>query len=108
MTEPCLSCGACCASLVVSFHRSQLKSEGGYVPDELAVPETLDTCRMRGTDAAPPRCEALDGELGVAVSCSIYEQRPDPCRDFMRHGFVGYENDSCNRARRRMGLPVFK
>ena len=102
--DPCVRCGACCASLSVSFDRSQLLSEGGYVPDGLADEETAATCRMRGTDRAPPRCVALVGEIGRAVQCAIYSDRPDPCRDFSPDGVAGIRNDACTRARRRHGL----
>lgn len=103
--DPCVSCGACCASLRVSFDRSQLISEGGCVPDGLADEETAYTCRMQGTDRAPPRCVALVGEIGKAVRCAIYEYRPDPCRDFAAHGVAGIQNEECERVRRRHGLP---
>ncbi|PAS94209.1 MAG: zinc/iron-chelating domain-containing protein [Candidatus Dactylopiibacterium carminicum] len=102
--EPCLSCGACCASLRVSFHHSQLLSEGGYVPDVLANAETRTTWRMRGTDESPPRCMALEGSVGDAVRCSIYDCRPDPCREFAPHGLYGISNAECSRVRRRYGL----
>lgn len=102
--DPCMSCGACCASLRVSFHRSQLESEGGYVPDALADEETAHTCRMRGTDRSPPRCVALVGKVGEAVRCGIYEFRPDPCREFAPHNVGGILNEECNRVRQRFGL----
>ena len=105
LENPCTRCGACCAALVVSFHRSQLESEGGRVPDSLADDETSGTCRMRGTDRAQPRCVALVGTVGESVRCGIYEYRPDPCIEFAPHGFVGITNDGCNRARKRCGLP---
>ena len=41
----------------------------GGVPDGLALPLTATLMRMRGTDASPPRCAALAGEIGVAVRC---------------------------------------
>ncbi len=104
LLDPCLNCGACCASLCVSFHRSQLVSEGGYVPDALACPETASTWRMRGTDAALPRCVALVGEVGKDARCSIYANRPDPCREFAPHGVFGISNVACNQVRRRHGL----
>lgn len=103
--DPCVRCGACCASLRVSFHRSQLQSEGGYVPDELADEETGSTCRMRGTDRARPRCVALVGKIGEMVHCGIYTQRPDPCREFSPHGLFGISNLECSRVRHRHGLP---
>lgn len=102
--DPCVRCGACCASLRVSFHRSQLDSEGGYVPDALTLEETSSTCRMRGTDLAEPRCVALEGVVGAQVRCTIYAQRPDPCREFAPHGLFGIGNGDCSRARRRHGL----
>ncbi len=103
---PCQTCGACCASFRVSFHHSQLDSEvGGYVPAMLADEETASTCRMRGTDRSPPRCVALQGKIGERVSCAIYEFRPDPCRDFAAHGVHGIQNEACNQARARHGLP---
>ncbi len=104
LLDPCLNCGACCASLCVSFHRSQLASEGGYVPDALACPETASTWRMRGTDASPPRCVALVGDVGKDARCSIYTNRPDPCREFAPHGVFGISNVACNRVRGRHGL----
>ncbi|NSL56675.1 YkgJ family cysteine cluster protein [Uliginosibacterium aquaticum] len=103
--DPCVRCGACCASLRVSFHRSQLQSEGGCVPDALADEETASTCRMRGTDRTNPRCVALVGRIGERVHCGIYEQRPDPCREFAAHGLFGIGNAECSRVRRRHGLP---
>ena len=107
--DPCVSCGACCASLRVSFHISQLDSEpGGYVPTALADPETASTYRMRGTDRAQPRCVALSGCIGQSVACGIYAQRPDPCREFHPHGVAGIENQACNDVRRRHGLPALK
>lgn len=104
--DPCVKCGACCASLCVSFDRSQLQSEGGCVPDAMTVEETACTARMQGTDGAPPRCIALLGAIGQSVRCAIYEYRPDPCRDFSADGVAGIRNDDCTRARRRHGLPA--
>lgn len=103
--NPCMTCGACCASLRVSFHRSQLLSEGGRVPDGLADEETVSTVRMRGTDRSQPRCVCLVGRVGEEVACGIYEFRPDPCVEFAAHGLYGIENAACNRARQRHGMP---
>ncbi|AUN95470.1 YkgJ family cysteine cluster protein [Pseudazoarcus pumilus] len=104
--DVCGTCGACCASLIVDFHASCLASrdEGG-VPDALTVPVIGNIVRMRGTDAAPPRCCALDGEVGVAVRCTIYEQRPGPCRDFAPYAALGIGDPGCDDARRRHGMP---
>lgn len=111
---PCQSCGACCASSWVTFHRSERDDvAGGFVPSGLAVDETSSLCRMRGTDHYPPRCVALKGVIGKSVACSIYEYRPSPCRDFQPHGVFRVSNEDCNDARARHGLsplpgPYFK
>ena len=106
----CLTCGACCAAFRVDFHRIDLAQagEGGSatgVPVALTVPVTATLHRMRGTDAAEPRCVALEGRIGEGVRCTIYEQRPGPCRDFAPYAPLGVGDDACDRARRRHGLP---
>ncbi len=78
----------------------ELQSEGGIVPDGLALPLTASLSRMRGTDHQPPRCAALCGQVGQQVACGIYEWRPNPCRE------LEAGSDGCNRARLRHGLPV--
>ena len=98
--NPCVHCGACCASFRVDFAREELMSEGGSVPDGLAVAVTSHTCRMRGTDHAQPRCAALTGQVGQRAACGIYEWRPSPCREFEAG------SAACNRARQRHHLPA--
>lgn len=98
----CQSCGACCASLRVDFHPAELAGGafawGDGVPPTMTQPVTPIILRMRGTDAMPPRCVALVGEVGVSVHCSIYDARPSPCREF------DIEHAACARARRQCGL----
>lgn len=94
----CITCGACCVSFRVDFSVHELLSNGGTVPDGLTVELNNTLCRMRGTDHSPPRCAALQGQIGQHVGCAIYEWRPGPCREF-REG-----DDACNRARERYGL----
>lgn len=106
MAENCLACGACCAAFRVDFYIAELASttvEG--VPPGLTLPLTATLVRMRGTDDAPPRCVALAGEVGQAASCTIYAQRPGPCREFAPYAPLGMGDDGCDRARRRHGLP---
>jgi uncharacterized protein len=102
--NPCIHCGACCASFRVDFARDELASEGGCVPDGLAVQVTGATCRMRGTDHASPRCAALQGRVGTDARCGIYEWRPGPCREFGMLAPLGRGDDACARARARHGL----
>lgn len=103
--NPCTRCGACCAAFVVDFSRQELQSEGGSVPDGLAVEVTGHTARMRGTDHARPRCAALSGTVGQRVACGIHEWRPSPCREFGLRAPHGLGDAACNRARARHGLP---
>ncbi|MBM3390992.1 MAG: YkgJ family cysteine cluster protein [Betaproteobacteria bacterium] len=100
MTDPCTTCGACCAAYRVDFHRLDLDSApGGAVPAGLTFSLTANLVRLRGTDDFPPRCVALEGEIGREVRCTIYAQRPGPCRE-LEPG-----SDACNRARRKHCLP---
>jgi Fe-S-cluster containining protein len=96
--NPCLHCGACCASFRVDFAVYELQSQGGTVPDGLAVEVNANTCRMRGTDHVPTRCAALCGSVGVQTHCGIYEWRPAPCQEFEAG------SPTCSRARLRHGL----
>ena len=102
MSNPCITCGVCCASFRVDFSIMETQAEGGSVPDGLAVEVTAYTARMRGTDHSPPRCAALTGKLGERVGCGIYEWRPSPCREFEAG------SEACQRARLRHGLPIIE
>ncbi|HSV57559.1 MAG TPA: YkgJ family cysteine cluster protein [Variovorax sp.] len=96
--SPCQQCGACCAAFRVDFSIHELDDHGGHVPSGLAVDVNDSLCRMRGTDHARPRCAALVGRIGEAVSCGIYEWRPNPCHE------LEAGSDACQRARARHGL----
>ncbi|WP_217125810.1 YkgJ family cysteine cluster protein [Hydrogenophilus thiooxidans] len=96
----CTRCGACCAAFRVDFHESEALALSDWV-----VPVTKRLVRMRGTDASPPRCAALIGEIGTAVRCAVYENRPSPCREFAPLAPLGIGDEACARARRRHGLP---
>lgn len=102
--NPCIACGACCASFRVDFAREELQSEGGCVPDGLTVDLNPNLSRMRGTDHARPRCAALVGTVGTKASCGIYEWRPGPCREFGLRAPMGIGDEACARARARHGL----
>lgn len=95
--SPCLDCGACCASYRVSFYWAEAPERG--LPEALYEPLGRWYACMRGTASAPVRCAALDGEIGRAVTCTVYEHRPSPCRALQ----AGDEH--CRRARARHGLP---
>ncbi|MCX8512155.1 MAG: YkgJ family cysteine cluster protein [Chthoniobacteraceae bacterium] len=69
MVPPCAGCGLCC-HLVVELR------EGDVVPDELVAEHSGVRCMDQRGDGA---CVALDAATRL---CTIYEQRPQTCRDF--------------------------
>ncbi|HPQ44006.1 MAG TPA: YkgJ family cysteine cluster protein [Syntrophales bacterium] len=113
--NPCLSCGACCAVFRVSFYWREADEEsGGVVPFEMTDHLTGFRLCMKGTNRSHPRCIALEGDIGCAVRCMIYNRRPGPCRNFgitfdggLWH--AGLEDlMRCNQARAVWGLvPLF-
>lgn len=96
--NPCLDCGACCASFRVSFYWAEAVSLG--LPDTVLEQASPWHACLRGTNQPAPRCHALQGEVGQSVSCSLYAQRPSPCRE-VRAG-----DAQCRKARQRHGLPA--
>lgn len=104
--NPCLSCGACCAHYRVAFYWTEADDAlGGTVPAALTRRLSLHARCMLGTDRPAPRCVALAGEIGRAVECTIYAQRPTPCREFAASGEGGVRNAQCDKARAAWGLP---
>jgi hypothetical protein len=66
---------------------------------------------MQGTDQKNPRCVALQGEIGQVVRCTIYAERPSPCREFAVDWadgellFTLEDLERCTKARASWGLP---
>jgi len=90
----------------VSFYWAEAEAfMGGCVPVELTERVNDRMVCMQGTNSKTPRCVALCGEVGVAVSCSIYPQRPTPCREFPALLDDGRINPECQRIRAIYGLP---
>ncbi|WP_116472517.1 YkgJ family cysteine cluster protein [Zobellella maritima] len=98
--NPCLTCGACCAFFRVSFYWGEIHSDY-QVPEALTEPVNHTRLAMQGSNHPRPRCVALEGTVGDCVSCSIYPNRPSPCRQFEANDADG----ACNRARAAYGLP---
>ncbi len=99
-SNPCLTCGACCAAFRVSFYWSEADpSTGGAVPMDLTEPISPTLLAMRGTNRHQPRCIALEGEVGKRVRCGIYAQRSSTCQECTAG------SSTCNKARRAHGLP---
>lgn len=78
-----------------------------YGPPELWTDKINAHCvAMSGTNRKNPRCVALKGDVGVQVSCEIYDSRPSPCHEFQtgserclqarkKHGVTAYIEDHC-------------
>lgn len=106
--HPCLSCGACCAFFRVSFHWTETASESHGVPIALTTQINPYMNAMNGTDQLKPSCVALEGVVGKAVSCRIYEKRPDVCRTFAASFENGIVNEACEKARLSKGLKILQ
>ncbi|WP_018610081.1 YkgJ family cysteine cluster protein [Uliginosibacterium gangwonense] len=106
-SNPCIRCGGCCCNFRVSFYWGEADdAPGGQVPVGLTEHVSIYLRAMIGTHPHPKRCIALEGELGKSVGCSIYPQRPSPCRDFPAWEEDGTPNPSCTQARAKIGLPA--
>jgi Fe-S-cluster containining protein len=106
MSNPCMTCGACCAFFRVSFYWSEADaSAGGQTPPHFTAKVSPYTTLMRGTERTPPRCVALHGTIGESVRCVIHPLRPSPCREFRASWVDGLHNERCDRARAAHGLP---
>ena len=104
--NPCLSCGVCCTHFRVSFYWAEADPfMGGTVPAELTEKINDRFVCMKGTNQHNPRCIALEGTVGECVSCSIYDKRSNPCRDFPLWMEDGSLNPECQRLRQIHGLP---
>jgi Fe-S-cluster containining protein len=96
----CRRCGACCAAFRVSFYWAEADALG--IPDALVEQIGPWYACMAGSNAnaVTPRCHALAGEIGKAVVCTIYAQRPSPCHE-LQPG-----DAQCSTARKHYRLPA--
>jgi hypothetical protein len=92
-TVDCRACGACCREAYHSVTVSMRDPVVWQEPDLIVRHGARFEIRREG-----PRCAALQVEAGSRYSCSIYEHRPRPCREFAAGG------RHCLDARRRVGL----
>jgi len=105
--HPCLTCGACCAYFRASFYWAEADdATPGGVPANMTRKLTEFRRSMIGMDGTKPRCIALEGEIGKAVFCSIYERRASVCRAIDPSWEKGEPNERCDRAREAWGLGV--
>ena len=111
--NPCIDCGACCAYFRVTFYWLEADPDTqDFVPLEFTEDYPPYRLCMKGTNQLKPRCAALVGEVGAAVTCSIYANRPSPCRDFGIQIIDGVafatreDTERCNHARAVWNLPA--
>ncbi len=103
-SNPCLTCGACCAYFRVSFFWGECQSAGGTVPDDSVIAINSTFVAMIGTDRKPARCTALMGSVGEGVRCTMYDSRSSSCQDFHASWAFGERNLECDAARAAHGL----
>lgn len=101
--SPCTHCGVCCRHFRVSFYQGELDSfPGGFVPAELTSVVTPFLVCMKGTEQGGGRCIALQQDN----RCTIYAQRPTPCREFPVYMEDGSLNPQCLRLRALHGIDM--
>lgn len=104
--HPCLQCGACCAYYRVSFDSTEISAGSLEVPANFALALTADESVMKGTHVLEnTRCIALKGKVGEDANCSIYQNRPSPCRKFEASFSYGVKEPRCDEARAAHALP---
>jgi len=106
-SSPCITCGACCAFFRVDFYwREAEPSDSAHpVPQGLFEEHENHMRCMKGTNSKRSRkCVALSGRIGEHVGCTIYPNRPTPCRRFQYSYYDGKPNPRCDEARAAHGL----
>jgi uncharacterized protein len=91
--NPCQSCGACC-SYSANWPRFTIEDDAALN----LIPSALVNERLCGMRCEGERCCALEGKVGDATACRIYEVRPEVCRTCQPG------DTECIMARRRFGL----
>src|SRR5262245_12097314 len=105
--HPCVSCGACCAFFRVQFYwREANRGESEHVVPAGFFEELtpLHRCMKWTENKHHPKCIALKGRIGESAICSIYKDRPTPCRAFKASFEDGKRNPRCDEAREAHGL----
>jgi Fe-S-cluster containining protein len=88
----CRKCGACCSFKWSWPVLRRDRADAVGIPKEMVLPGLP---LLRSTHG---RCVALRGLVGCAVSCTIYENRPQACQRFVPGGAL------CLEARAKFGI----
>jgi Fe-S-cluster containining protein len=100
--NPCFECGQCCQHFRVSFYHGEIAGTAtgtgaGVVPAELTTQITPHLSCMKGTEKGGAPCVALRHSNEEGYRCSIYENRPSPCREFNILNDDGTVNLDCQK-----------
>ncbi len=107
--NPCMTCGACCAYFRVSFYWAEADDAGGLVPSALTRTADPFPALHERHQSAPETLRGLSG--GYRRRRSLHYCKKLGLRrvaEFAMSGENGEENDACNRARARYGLPPLR
>lgn len=97
----CINCGACCSLYVVRFNKNEINPINSQFVEFYNKKEVV----MKGTKKYnTSSCVCLKGEIGKNVFCSIYEHRPNVCRQFNPLTKNNTQNPRCRKARKKLGL----
>lgn len=95
----CMTCGLCCyIPLIVPVTRAESERLNSYCDillDDNEEAIVVDRVLTRNDDG---RCRNLEGTLGEKIGCTIYNDRPQVCRDFEAG------SDRCHEYRRMFDL----
>jgi hypothetical protein len=103
----CTNCGACCGPYEQqagwpNITRADVARLTDYEFEHYVTTENtyFPAIETKMTKAHVVVCRFLKGEVGKKVSCSIYDRRPDACRDFK----AGIK--TCREFRREKRIPM--
>lgn len=103
LVPDCLTCGACCQSLLCVGVRPSDSVDSKMVWDITVETEgkeiVVDRYLKRNEETLA--CAALEGTIGERVACTIYETRPVMCHHF------DAGSDRCHAIRRAFGIEPF-
>ncbi len=98
----CLECGGCCAYFhqvpVLITDPTPRALTWAVMESEDSEDDLEDLIRWLKREPVAGRCVALDGDVGRRVCCTVYELRPNSCREFERG------SDRCHAVRRMYGI----